>query len=79
MTRGSEEARRRIFRRMEWVYVYAPPFLAVCVAAAGSALLAFVVPVPDTTFRGRWALAMVVVLVIPALVHFLRSRIGRGD
>jgi hypothetical protein len=65
--------RRKIFRRIEWVFVYIPPLLALAFAAFGSLFLAFVVPIPGTTFWGRWLLAMAVILVLPTVAYLARS------
>ena len=74
----SDEERRRLFRRMEWVFVYAPPVLAVFVGVFGAAFLAWAVDVPGTNFRGRWALGTIALLVLPAIVYYIQSR-RNGD
>lgn len=71
-----ERQRRQLFRRMEWVFIYAPPLLALFVSVFGSLFLAWAVAIPGTTFWGRWALGMLVILVLPALVYWLHSRIN---
>lgn len=70
-----DEERRKIFRRMEWVFVYAPPLLALFVGIFGAAFLAFLVPLPGTNFYGRWAIGVLIVLVLPAVGYFIWSRI----
>lgn len=77
--RSVDEERRRIFRRMEWTFVYAPPTLAVLVAVFGSAFLAWAVDVDGIGFWGRWAVGVLVLLVLPALVYWIRSRRDRND
>jgi hypothetical protein len=76
---SGDAERRKIFRRIEWVFVYAPPILAVVFACFGAAFLAFFIPLPGTTFWGRWAIAILVILVIPAVVYFLRSHFWDED
>jgi hypothetical protein len=68
-----DEERRKLFRRMEWIYVYAPPLLAILVAAAGGLLLATFVRVPGTTFWGRWGMAVGLVLGVPVLVYAVKQ------
>ena len=72
-----EQERRKLFRRMEWVFVYAPPLLAIFMAVFGGLFLAFVVPLEGTTFLGRWALAVLVTLVLPTLAYLVKERLGK--
>ena len=65
--------RRRLFRRMEWVFVYLPPLLAVFVAAFGAAFLAWLAPVTGTTFWERWVLVVGLVLGVPLALYTLRE------
>jgi membrane associated rhomboid family serine protease len=71
--RESDEERRRLFRRMEWVFVYAPPLLAAFIAAFGAAFLAFFIPVPGTGFWGRWAAAVGLILGVPLIAYVVRE------
>ncbi len=64
---SADEDRRRIFRRMEWVFVYAPPLLALFVTIFGATFLAWLVAIPGTGFWQRW-LVLVALIVGPALV-----------
>jgi uncharacterized membrane protein len=75
--RGSDEERKKLFRKMEWVFVYAPPLLAIFIGAFGGLFLAAVVPIPGTTFVGRWVLAVLVILVLPAVVYLARHFMKR--
>jgi hypothetical protein len=72
----SERERRRIFRQIEWAFVYIPPLVTLFFTVFGAAFLAFFIPIPGTTFWGRWAISIVVILVIPAVVYFVRERMG---
>ncbi|HUE96759.1 MAG TPA: hypothetical protein VMN39_08870 [Longimicrobiaceae bacterium] len=72
-----DQERKKLFRRMEWAFVYAPPLLAAFVGIFGGIFLAYFVPVPGTTFWGRWALAMLVILVLPTLAYVVRERLRR--
>jgi hypothetical protein len=72
MRRADQEERRRLFRKMEWVFVVAPPVLAVFIAAFGAAFVAWLVQFPGTTFWGRWAVLVAVILGIPLLWHGVR-------
>ena len=77
-TRPADEERRRLFRRMAWVYVYAPPILAVLISVIGSAVLAFIIPLRGTTFLGRWALGVLIILVFPTVIYVVKSYLERG-
>lgn len=72
-----EKERRKLFRRMEWVFVYAPPLLAIFIAVFGGLFLAFFVPLDGTTLMGRWALAVLVILVLPALAYWVKERLRK--
>jgi hypothetical protein len=65
--------RRRLFRRMEWVFVYGPPLLALFIAVFGGAFLAWLVPLAGTTFWQRWVGVVLIVLGIPALIYLVRT------
>jgi hypothetical protein len=65
--------RRRLFRKMEWVFVYLPPLLAVFIAAFGAAFLAWLAPVAGTTFWERWLLVVGIVLGVPLALYTLRE------
>jgi hypothetical protein len=75
--RVNDRERRKLFRRMEWVLVYAPPLLAVFFAVFGGFFIAAIAPIPGTTFWGRWALVVLIVLVIPAIVYTARAILKR--
>jgi len=75
--RDIDGERRKLFRRMEWVLVYAPPLVAVFIALFGGIVLALFVPVPGTNFWGRWAIAIGILLVLPVLVYLLRALLRR--
>ena len=75
--RRTDEERRKLFRRMEWVYVYAPPVLAVLVAAAGGALLAFLVPLEGIGFWGRWGIVVGIILGVPLIAYIIRELLSR--
>lgn len=60
--RDTEEERRRLFRRMEWVFVWGPPLLAVFVGVFGGAFLAWLLRIGGTTFAQRWIGATVLLL-----------------
>lgn len=76
MINGDAE-RKRIFRRMQWVFVYAPPLLAIFIAGFGALFLAAVVPLQGTTFWGRWALAILIILVLPTIAYLLWTRLKK--
>lgn len=69
-----DEERRRLLRRMEWVYVYAPPILALLVGVLGALFLAWATEIRGTTFWGRWAIGVVLILVLPVLVYLIQVR-----
>lgn len=70
--RPSADERRRVFRRMEWTFVFAPPLLALFFAGFGAAFLAWLVPIPGTSFWGRWLIVVLLVLGIPTAGHLIR-------
>ncbi len=72
--RDLDEERRRLFRRMEWIFVYAPPLLALFIAVFGAAFLAWAVDLDGTSFLGRWALGVLLILGLPGLVYLVQSR-----
>jgi hypothetical protein len=64
--REPDEERRRLFRRMEWVFVYAPPLLAVFIAGLRrDAFLAFFVPDPGTDASGAGGRSRCLILGVP--------------
>jgi hypothetical protein len=73
MARGDHDERRRLFRRMEWVFVVAPPILAIFVAGFGAAFIAWLIAIPGTTFWGRWMVLVAIILGIPLLWLGIRS------
>jgi hypothetical protein len=58
---------------MEWVYVYAPPLLAVGIAAIGAFLLALFIPLQGTTLLGRWGMGVGLLLGVPLIIYALKS------
>ena len=69
-----EEERRKLFRRMEWVFVYGPPALIAFLGVFGAVFLAVVVPVPGTTFWVRWALGLLLLVALPGVAYLLREK-----
>ena len=70
--RDPHEDRRKLFLRMEWVYVYAPPLLAVLIAVVGALALALFVPLEGTNFLGRWAMGVGLLLGVPAIAYAVK-------
>lgn len=68
-SRRDDPERRRLFRRMEWVFVIGPPVLALFIAVFGALFIAWLVPVPGTSYWGRWVLVVGIVLGIPLIWH----------
>ena len=68
-----DEARRRLFRRMEWVYVWAPPLLVLLVGASGSLLLAWLVPIAGLGLLEKWLIGMAVIVGLPVAAYLLRA------
>lgn len=75
--RDPDEERRKLFRRMERVFVIAPPILAILVGVIGSGLLALFVPIPSIGFWGRWLLGVLIILVFPAIIFILRDALRK--
>jgi hypothetical protein len=74
---GPDEERQKLFRRMEWLYVYVPPLLALLIGVGGALILAAVVPIPGTTFLGRWVLGVLILLVLPTVLYVVWSYVKR--
>lgn len=72
------EKRRRLFRQMEWTFVWGPALLTALVAVIGGALLAWVFPLPGTTFRERWLYIVLIVVGLPLGWVLLRSWLDRN-
>lgn len=70
--RRPDEQRRRLFRQMELLFVVLPPLIAVAVAAAAGALLAWLFPVGGTTFGRRWAVVTAALIFFPAVAYGAR-------
>jgi hypothetical protein len=68
-----DERRRRLFRRMEWVFVYAPPLLAVAIALGVGAFLAWFVRIEGTTFLLRWGMGVGLILGLPLIAYLVRA------
>jgi len=62
---------------MEWAFVYAPPILALFIGGFGAAFLAFLTPIPGTSFWIRWGLFVFVILVVPTLAYLVWERLRR--
>ncbi len=76
--RGNPDGeRRKLFRRMEWIYVYAPPLLAALVGIVGGLALAFLIPIEGMSFRVRWVLAVGLLLGVPTIVYLVREKLSR--
>jgi hypothetical protein len=74
---GGEE-RKRVFRQMEWYYVWLPPLLLVLFAVLGGLLLAWIVPMRGVELRLRWAVITLLLVLIPLVGRSVR-RIGRRE
>lgn len=70
-TREDRE-RRRLFRRMEWAFVFGPPLIALFVAVFGALFMAWLIPVPGTSFWGRWLIVVLIILGIPIAGHLVQ-------
>jgi hypothetical protein len=67
-----DRRRRKLLKEMEWVFVYAPVMLAVLVALLAGAFIAWIVQVPGTNFWGRWAIAALLIIAIPAAGQLIK-------
>ena len=74
--RDPHEERRKLFRKMEWVFVYAPPLLAIFIAAFGAMFLAFFVPIGEYGLWARWGMIFGLVMVLSFLAHLVWSRLN---
>jgi hypothetical protein len=72
--RPQDEERRRLFRRMEWVFVFGPPLVALFIAGFGAMFIAWLVPLPGTSFWGRWLIVVVIVLGLPLAWYMIQRR-----
>lgn len=71
------DERRKLFRRMEWLYVWAPPLMILLIASSGSAVVAWIVQVDGTSFWQRWAVVFAFVTLAPLLAYLIRDRMSR--
>lgn len=71
------EERRKLFRRMEWVYVWAPPLLILLVGGSAGALVAWALPVYGIGFWTRWLIAFVVIVGLPLIAWLVHDRLRR--
>ena len=62
---------------MEWVYIYLPPVLIIAFAALGGAILAALIEIDGTSFRGRWAVGSLALVVLPTAVYFVREAVRK--
>jgi hypothetical protein len=67
------EERRKLFRRMEWVFVYAPPLLILLVAGSGATLLAWIIPVGTLGFWTKWLIGVVLLIGLPLLAYLIHG------
>lgn len=67
------EERRRLFRHMEWVFVYAPPLLILLVGGSTAALVAWALPLWGLAFWTRWLIAFALIVGIPVLAYAIRA------
>jgi hypothetical protein len=67
-----EEERRRLFRRMEWLFVFGPPIAALFIAVFGALFIAWLLPLGGTTFWGRWLIVFLILIGIPLLGHLIQ-------
>lgn len=77
MNDRKDDQRRKLFQQLSWVYVYGPPILAVLVGCIGGLIAAILIPIDGTTLFTRWLMAVGVILVLPAVVYYIRSRLLR--
>jgi hypothetical protein len=71
------EERRKLFRRMEWVFVYAPPLLIVLVGGSAATLVSWFLPVWGLGFWTRWLIAFVLIIGLPLIAYLIRGWIQR--
>lgn len=71
------EEQRKLFRRMHWTFVWAPPLLIIFVGGSTAALVAWLVPLAGTAFWERWLMAFMLITGVPALVYVVRERFRR--
>jgi hypothetical protein len=71
------EEQRRLFRRMEWVYVYAPPLLILMVGGSTAAFVAWLLPVWGLGFWTRWLIAFALIVGLPGIAYTIRAFIRR--
>lgn len=73
-----EERRRKLFKQMDWLFVILPPLLAMFVGAVGGFFVALVIPIPETSFWGRWLIGFVGILGIPTIGYGLKLLFERN-
>lgn len=75
--RPDPEEQRKLFRRMEWVFVWAPPLLILLVAASAAALLAWLVPVGTLGFWTKWGVTAALMIGLPLAAYLVREWLRR--
>ena len=75
--RPDPEEQRKLFRRMEWVFVWAPPLLILMIAGSAAALLAWLVPLAGLGFWTKWLLGVLLIAGVPLLAYVLRAWLRR--
>ncbi|MEJ2677668.1 MAG: hypothetical protein P8174_01175 [Gemmatimonadota bacterium] len=72
-----DEERRRILRQLTlWTWMYG--LLAVVLAIATGALVAWLLHHAGLPFRPTWLVATVVIAGVPALIHVVQGLRGKG-
>jgi hypothetical protein len=59
---------------MEWVFVFGPPLVALFIAVFGAMFIAWLVPLPGTSFWARWLIVVVIVLGLPLAWYMIQRR-----
>lgn len=71
------EERRKLFRRMEWVFVYAPPLLILFLGGSSAALLAWLAPLPGMGFWAKWLIFVILIIGLPGIAYAIRQWLRR--
>ena len=75
--RPDPDEQRKLFRRMEWVFVWAPPLLILLLSGSAAALLAWLIPLAGLGFWAKWFLGVLNMAGVPLLAYALRACLVR--
>lgn len=78
--RGSpDEERRKVFRRMAFVFVWAPPLLILFLAASMALLFAAIFPFGGVGYWTSWVFWAVLIVAVPGLAYLAWQAVKKPE